>query len=438
MEQIPAPAPLHAVRLERKSNSFLGTLLVISLFFLWALTANLLPVLIPHLKRACKLNVLESSLIDAAYWIAYFVMAIPAGLLIRSLGYKITIIAGLILASIGAGLFYPAAAAMSYGFFLFALFILASGMAFLETAANPFITLLGKPAAAVRRLNFAQAFNGLGAFIAAMFLGKLIIRKSIKTEEELGLLSPEALGNYYESLFHQVKFPYMMIAAALLLVAVLFIVTKFSIPKKNVLNESRRSVKLRLKEHPQLTGGIIAQFFYVGAQVCISSFFILYVTDVVKMNEYAATNYLGLLLLGFMLGRYIGSFIMKYIDPSKLLFIYAVINILLLLFIVFMGGGHHANGAFIGVEFFMSIMYPTIFSLAIKDLGDKTPLASSYMVMAITGGALFPLLLGYLADVTGSIKMAYIVPLICFVPVAWYGWSQQRRKKVTPAGTMDQ
>lgn len=438
MEHIPQTSPSRVARLERTDNSSLGTVLIFSLFFLWALTANLLPVLIPHLKKACKLNVLESSLIDAAYWIAYFVVAIPAGLVIRRFGYRITIIAGLVLASIGAGLFYPAASAMAYGFFLLALFVLASGMAFLETAANPFITLLGRPATAVRRLNFAQAFNGLGAFIAAMFLGKLIIGKNIKTEEALGSLSPDALRSYYESLFHQMKFPYMMIAAVLLLVAVLFTVTKFSVSRKDVSNERRLRAKLKLDEHPQLTGGIIAQFFYVGAQVCISSFFILYVVDVVKMNEYAATNYLGLLLLGFMLGRYAGAFIMNYIDPSKLLFICAVINISLLLFIVFMSGGYHTTWIFIGVEFFMSIMYPTIFSLAIKGLGDKTPLASSYIVMAITGGALFPLLLGYLADVTGSIQTAYAVPLLCFVPVAWYGWSQQRIKATTLASRMAQ
>lgn len=396
-----------------------GTVLVISLFFLWALTANLLPILIPHLKKACRLSVLESSLIDSAYWIAYFVIAIPAGLVMKRFGYKRAIITGLLLAAVGAFLFYPAAESRSFAFFLFALFILASGMTFLETSANPFMTILGDPATASGRLNFAQAFNGLGAFIASMFLSKLIIAEKLKTSAELEQLSPENLDHYYSSLFHQLKFPYLLIGAILVGVAILFMITRFS--SDHIPGKDHAAGKISLTTQPQLLRGIITQFFYVGAQVCVSSFFILYATSVTGMTEYAATNYLGLLLLSFMTGRYLGSFIMKYVKPANLLWIHALVSILLMFFIVLIGG-ESALWAFIGLEFFMSIMYPTIFSLAIRNLDDNTPIGSSYMVMAIIGGAVFPPILGYLSDLTGSIRIAYLVPLVCFIPVAWFGW----------------
>lgn len=398
------------------------TALVVSLFFLWALTANLLPILIPHLKKACHLSVLQSSLIDSAYWIAYFVIAIPAGMVMKRVGYKRTIITGLLLAAAGAFLFYPAAESRSFAFFLFALFILAAGMTFLETSANPFMTILGEPETAAQRLNFAQAFNGLGAFIASMFLSKLIVGKQVKTKAELDLLSPGLLDNYYDMLFHKVKLPYVLIGIILLVVAFLFMVTRFSESRNGstTLGVLGNQEKIAIRQHPKLIMGIITQFFYVGAQICVSSFFILYATSVAGLNEYEATNYLGLLLLGFMLGRYIGSFLMKYTSAAKLLYLYAGINVVLMLFIVFIGG-ESSVWAFIGVEFFMSIMYPTIFSLSIRNMGIHTPIASSYMVMAIIGGAIFPPLLGYISDVSGSIQMAYVVPLICFIPVVYFG-----------------
>jgi FHS family L-fucose permease-like MFS transporter len=418
---------VRAKPVKQQGRSTSGFILVVSLFFLWALTANLLPILIPHLKKACRLNILQSSLIDSAYWIAYFVIALPAGMVMKRFGYKKAIITGLLLAAAGAFLFYPAAESRSFAFFLVALFILASGMTFLETSANPFITILGDPATAAQRLNFAQAFNGLGAFMASMFLSKLIIGKDVKTAKELSLLSPQTLDHYYSVLFHKVKLPYLLIGAVLVIVAVLFLITRFSNTHDSKDTTHIKQPKLSLLKHPNLLRGMITQFFYVGAQVCVSSFFILYATSIAGMKEYDATNYLGLLLLSFMLGRYIGTFILRYVNAGKLLFIYAAINVMLMLFIVTVGG-KQAVWAFIGVEFFMSIMYPTIFSLSIKTLGDHTPIASSYMVMAIIGGAVFPPLLGYLSDVSGSIQTAYIIPLLCFVPIVYFGWRQTLTK----------
>jgi len=413
-----------------RSYHFLsGPSLVISLFFLWALTSNLLPVLIPHLKKACHLSVLQSSLIDSAYWIAYFVIAIPAGMFMRRFGYKNAIIAGLLLAASGAFLFYPAAESRSFEFFLFALFILAAGMTFLETSANPFIMILGDPANAAQRLNFAQAFNGLGAFIASMFISKLIMGKG-KSKSELELMSPGAIEDYYATLFHSVKLPYILIGLILIIAALLFMFAQFSQNSntKHVCTQysglpAELNEKFSIRLHPQLRSGIIAQFFYVGAQVCVSSFFILYATSVVGLNEYEATNYLGLLLLSFMLGRYAGSFLMKFIRAPKLLFIYAAISVVFMLNIVFQRGMESIY-AFIGLEFFMSIMYPTIFSLAIKNLGKNTPTGSSYMVMAIIGGALFPPILGFISDTCDSLRIAYLVPMFCFMPVLYFGWRE--------------
>ena len=404
-----------------KANSYLVPLiLVTSLFFLWALTSNLLPILIPHLKKACKLNVLESSLIDSAYWIAYFAIAIPAGLVMKKYGYKTAIITGLLMAACGAFLFYPAAESRTFGFFLFALFIVASGMTFLETSANPYMIALGNAQTASRRLNFAQAFNGLGAVVATNFISRAILSDNVKSDQELKNLPDNAVNSYYEGLFHSLKLPYIIIALVLVGVAVLFILTRFPKVNQSAITKTTNK-KLNILQFPHLSLGIAAQFFYVGAQVCVSSFFILYAKNVAGLAERDAAKYLGLLLICFMAGRYFGTFLMSKIEPARLLTMYGVANVLLMGVIV-LAGGRLSIFAFMGVEFFMSIMYPTIFSLAIKGLGDKTEIASSYMVMAIVGGAIFPPMLGFVYDHTQSMQAAYVVPLICFIPVFYYGW----------------
>lgn len=402
---------------------FLPLALVISLFFLWALTSNLLPVLIPHLKKACRLNLLQSSLVDSAYWIAYFCMAIPAGMLMRKWGYKNTIIAGLCMAAAGAFLFIPAAESRSYPFFLAALFIVASGMTFLETSANPFMTVLGDPGSASQRLNFAQSFNGLGAFIATMFISKWIIDKESADVSTLAGYTPQQLDLFYSDLFDKVKWPYATIGIVLLTVAALFVITRF--PAQKTTTPGKRLGFSGIWQHRQLTGGVLAQFFYVGAQVCVSSFFIVYAVETGGKTEYEATNYLGLLLLSFMLGRYAGTLFMRFVRPEKLLACYGTLCILLMIVIV-AGRGEMTLYAFIALEFFMSIMFPTIFSLAIRGLGDRTEWGSSLIVMSIIGGAVFPPLLGRLYDGMQDIRMAYMVPLLCFIPVAFYGYSRMQ------------
>src|SRR4051812_18733883 len=210
----------------KSKKNTLALVLIISLFFLWALTSNLLSTLIPHLKKACQLDDLQSAFIDSAYWIAYFVMAIPAALIMRKYSYKTGIICGLVIAAVGAACFYPAAEIRQFGVFLGALFLMASGMTFLETAANPYMTILGNPEKASQRLNFAQAFNGLGAFVSAFFLNKIILSGIDYTPEQLNAMQPSALENYLSSEAHRVQMPYLAIAGVLLFVALLFYATK--------------------------------------------------------------------------------------------------------------------------------------------------------------------------------------------------------------------
>ncbi|MBS1599935.1 MAG: L-fucose:H+ symporter permease [Bacteroidetes bacterium] len=394
--------------------------LVVTLFFLWALTSNLLSTLIPHLRKACRLDYLQSTLIDFAYWTAYFVMAIPAAMVMRKYSYKTGIICGLVIATIGSGLFYPAAEVRQFGLFLSALFLMASGMAFLETAANPYITILGKPETSSQRLNFAQAFNGLGAFVATFFLSKMILSGVEYTPEQLNAMSPADLEKYLSFEATRVQLPYLGIAIVLLLVAVLFYVVKMP----DVPEEKDSSFKLEFSvfKRKHFTHGVIAQFFYVGAQVCISSLFIPYVRYTTNISEQTINDnhYLGYLLLCFMVGRYFGTFLMRKVKPNYLLTIYAVCNILLLAYCV-MVASRFGIYAMMGVEFFMSIMFPTIFALGIKDLGNKTKVGSSFMVMSIVGGALIPLLVGYIAKHV-NIQIAYVVPLVCFLYVFYYGW----------------
>ncbi len=413
---------------EQPNKTTTALILVVTLFFLWALTSNLLPTLIPHLKKACQLDDLQSAFIDSAYWIAYFIMAIPAALIMRKYSYKTGIICGLVIAAVGAACFYPAAEIRQFGVFLAALFLMASGMTFLETAANPYITILGNPETSSQRLNFAQAFNGLGAFVSAFFLNKIILSGVDYTPEQLKAMPSSTLENYLSGEAHRVQMPYLAIAGVLLLVALLFYFTKLP----PVPEEKTTSFKIDFTvfKHWHFKNGVIAQFFYVGAQVCISSFFIRYTKYTSGMSEATITgfHYLGYMLLCFMIGRYVGTFLMSKIKPQHLLSIYGAINIFLLAYCVFIGG-RFGLFAMMGVEFFMSIMFPTIFALGIKDLGSQTKIASSFMVMSIVGGAIIPLALGYISR-NMNIQIAYIVPLLCFIVVFYFGWKGYKIKHV--------
>ncbi len=401
-------------------------ILVTSLFFLWAFVHNLEPILIPHLKKACQLSDLQSALIDSAVYIGYLVMAIPAGLFMKKYGYKKGILVGLLLYAIGALLFLPAANTRIYVFFLGALFIVASGCTFLETAANPYVTILGKPETATTRLNFAQSFNGLGAFLAPLLGGQMILSGIEHTESELNEMSAGQLNQYLQMEADAIKIPYLIIALVVLAVAVLIYFT--TMPEIPVENKNQKSGIFKALRHPQLKWGVVAQFFYVGAQVCVTSFFIRFAKFTGGTPEKEAAIWLGVAMFGFMVGRFAGTFLTRFIPANRLLSIYSMICIILLVIAVF-AKSEIAIWALLAVPFFESIMFPTIFSLAIEDIKEDTELGSSLVVMAVAGGAFFPVLMGLISD-QSNIQISYLIPLLCFFVIAWFGISGYKSNKI--------
>jgi FHS family L-fucose permease-like MFS transporter len=410
---------------QQTKNYLIAFILVTSLFFLWAFVHNLEPILIPHLKKACQLSDLQSALIDSAVYLGYFLLAIPAGIFIKKQGYKKTIIFGLLLYALGAFLFFPAATIRAYGFFLGALFIIASGCAFLETAANPYVTLLGDEKSATTRLNFSQSFNGLGAFLAPILGGQFILSGIEHSKQEMAAMTPVLREQYLQSEANAVRIPYLVIGGVVLLVALLVALTKM--PEGRAAETARPSSFRSVWQHPHLRWGVIAQFFCVGAQVCVTSFFIRFSKFAAGMPEKTAANFLGIALFGFMIGRFTGTLFTRFIHPAKLLAFYSLICAGLLV-VSITSKSHLAVWALMAIPFFESIMFPTIFALAIKNLDEDRELGSSLLVMAIAGGALFPLLMGLISDRTGSIQVAYIVPLLCFFVTLYFGWRGHRVK----------
>ena len=403
-------------------------ILVTSLFFFWGFVHNLDPILIPHLRKAFNLTDLESSLIDSSVFIAYFVMALPAGYVMRKYGYKSGILIGLVLFGIGSILFVPAANSLQYVYFLGALFVIACGLTFLETAANPYITILGPPETATNRLNFAQSFNGLAAFIAPTVVGPMILSGKNLTESEMGSMSTIELNTYLASEAASVKMPYLILGLIIFVVAVVVYFTNMpDVKDEDTLGIEGAGFANALKSM-KLRWGIVAQFFYVGAQVCVGSFFIKMATTAAGMEEATAARYLGFFGLAFMLGRFAGTFFMQFIQPRKLLIIYAIINIFLSI-VAITGTGMLVVYTLIAIAFFMSIMFPTIFSMGIDGLGHNTKIGSSLIVMAIVGGALLPPVLGLISDATGSIQMGYTVPLTCFTVILLFAFNGHKANK---------
>ncbi len=400
-----------------KPTTRYAIVLITVLFFLWGFALNLNPILIPHLKKACQLSDVQSALIDSASYIAYFLMALPAGLFMKRYGYKAGITLGLLLFAGGTFLFYPAAETRQFTFFLLALFIIATGLTLLETAANPYITVLGDEESATQRLNFAQSFNGLAAFLAPLAGGAFILSGRNVSATEQQAMSTGQFQAYLQEEASSVQVPFLIIGGIVLLVALL--ISRTALP---VIDEEDPLVSPKVKGsilgETNLVVGVVAQFFYVGAQVCVSSFFIRFVGQVANIGEKTAAYMLSGALLGFMVGRFFGTFLMKYVSPPRLLALYSLMNIGLLAIAVF-GNGMVPVYALIGVEFFMSIMFPTIFALSIRGLGSQTKLGSSLVIMAIAGGAVFPVIMGQVSDLS-SMQMAYLVPAVCFLPILYF------------------
>lgn len=405
---------------ENKPNYLVPFILVTCLFFMWGFANNLNGILIPHLRKALQLSNMQSTFVDTAVYLAYFLGAIPAGLILKKFGYKKGIMLGLLVFSLGAFLFVPAANSRTYGIFLTGLFIIGIGLTILETAANPYATKLGDAKDATTRLNLAQSFNGLAAFLAPMVGTIFILSGKDYTSQEFSLLTEADRIAYLSSEAASVKMPYIILGCFLLVIAVLFMILKFPEFKEEEEGEAEGNIAGALK-HKHLTWAVIAQFFYVGAQVCVTSFFVRMAISGGGVDEKTAGYYLGIYGLLFMIGRFIGTFIMKYLLPSKLLSIYAAICILLSLVAVY-ADGKNVVLALGGLGFFMSIMFPTIFSLGISGLKENTKPASSLIVMAIIGGAIFPVIMGYIIDhYNDKIQIGYWVPMVCFTVVLYFG-----------------
>lgn len=403
--------------MNKRSKYKLPIILVTSLFFLWGFAHNLNPILIPHLKKACQLTDMQSALIDSSFFIAYFLIAIPAGVFMKKYGYKGGIVLGLLLFAIGAFLFYPAASVRNFSLFLLALFVIASGLTFLETAANPYINALGGESKATTRLNFAQSFNGLAATLAPLIGGTFILSGNTISEQTRQSMTSEEFNTFLLKEASAVQLPYLIIGIVVLLVA--FLIWKTSLPEIVELENTVASAgKGSLLKEKNFVRGVVAQFFYVGAQVCVGSFFIRYGGFVEGMDEKVAAMYLSVALFAFMGGRFIGTFLMQYISAARLLLLYSLICVALLVVVV-LNKSITGVYALVALQFFMSIMFPTIFSLSLIGLGDKTKQGSSFLIMAIVGGAILPLVMGRVSDLF-HIQVAYIVPAICFLAVSYF------------------
>ncbi len=414
----------------QKTKYLVPFILVTSLFFLWAFLHNTNSVLIPHLKKALQLSDTQSSYIDLAVYLGYFLVAIPAGYLMHKYGYKKGIIFGLILFAAGALLFLPASSERSYFLFLTALFIQAAGATFLETVANPYMAIMGPKENSEQRLNFAQSFNGLGAVVAPIIGGTFILSGIEHTKEEINQMAVNGtLNGYLKTEASTVNIPYLIIAAVVLVVAVAFMIVKLPQVHESDSLDTHTGFSLKVLRHSHVRWAVIAQFFYVGAQVGVGSFFVRFSKQVMDLPEKDAAYRWGYIaMVGFMVGRFAGTFFMKYIRPQTLLLLYALINTFLLV-LALNTTGNIAVYSVMAVPFFMSIMFPTIFALGIKEIGEETKMASSLLVMSIVGGALAPLLMGLISDQTGSMQKAYIIPLLCFIVVAWFGWKGYKIKK---------
>ncbi|MCD9854444.1 L-fucose:H+ symporter permease [Epilithonimonas sp. JDS] len=398
----------------RKRNYSFPLILITSLFFFWGFIHNLDPILIKHLRSAFQLNHFQASLVDSSVFAAYFLLAIPAGLIIQKYGYKTGILVGLFFFAAGCFMCVPAANTISYPFFLGALFILSCGLAILETAANPYITILGAPEKATQRLNFAQSFNGLAASVAPIVGGIFILSDEPKSQNEIATLNQTAKLAYIQAETSLVKGPYIILGIIILLVMFLFLFVKLPDVTENKEKSSKNF--LQVLGVKNVGWSVLAQFFYIGAQIYIFSFLLVFAEDAINMKGQEAKYYAGVAGFLFMIGRFAGTFLMRYISPQKLLMIYSIISIILSIWVI-LGSGISTLYALVALTFFMSIMFPTIFALGIEGAGPDTKPASSLLIMSIVGGAVIPPLASKITDISGNIHFSYAVPLLCFVIV---------------------
>lgn len=408
---------------DRPADLLLPLILIISLFFLWGMANNLNDILITQFKKVFTLSDFKAGLVQSAFYTGYFVFSIPAALWMKRFGYKAAVVFGLLLYAAGAFLFYPAAAEREYVLFLGALFVIASGLAFLETSANPLIVAMGDPASAERRLNFAQSFNPFGC-IAGILIGReFILSGHEPTSAELAAMDAQQLEQFYQFESHAVQGPYLVIGLLVLAWALLVLVVKFpriATQPGAASDETGRWADYKtLLRNGEFMFGVTAQFFYVGAQVCIWSFLIRYGQEAVPgTGEKTLANYLTGALVAFMIGRFVATALMGRLRAAWLMWVYALANIALCAYAVLFPS-HSGLLALAATSFFMSLMFPTIFALSVKNLGPLAKAGSSLVIMAIIGGAVLTAVMGLVSDLT-SIHIAVVVPLVCFAVIALY------------------
>jgi FHS family L-fucose permease-like MFS transporter len=397
-----------------------------TIFFMWGFITVLNDVLIPHLKSVFTLNYAEVMLVQSTFFGAYFIMSLPSGKVLAHFGYRASIIAGLIVTGVGALLFVPAAQAQSYPLFLFAFFVLASGITLLQVAANPYVSLLGIPERASSRLNFTQAWNSVGTMLAPTFGGLLILSTAVLGATELAKLSPAAQAAYKLQQAHSVQGPYVGIAIVLFALALLVWLCHLPQLENTAEADDSRHRFVDALKLPRVWFGMLAIFVYVGAEVSIGSFMINYLAlpQIGHMPEARAAFYVSLYWGGAMIGRFIGSALLTRIDTRKLLAFNAGIAVLLVV-TTMLTHGNVAVASVVAIGLFNSIMFPNIFTLGIEKFGPLTGKVSSLLVMAIVGGAIIPFAQGALADVIG-VHHAFVLPLLCYLYIIFYGLKGSR------------
>ncbi len=405
-----------------------------SLFFMWGFLTCLNDILIPHLKNVFELNYTESMLIQFVFFTAYFICSMPSGWLVKRFGYKNGIVVGLIIAGIGCLFFYPSAEFRSYPFFLFALFVMASGITLLQVAANPYVTILGKPETASSRLNLTQAFNSLGTTVAPFFGSLLILSVAVKSAEEIKALNAAELEAYRLAEAAAVQVPYLGLAAALFVIAGIFAYIKLPDFRDNSLDnmdENSSVVDESNLDHLHNSAwkyrhvilGAIAIFVYVGGEVAIGSFLVNYLglKEIAGLPEAEAGKLISFYWGGAMVGRFLGSAIQRVIKPGIMLGFNAIVAVVLLL-TTMATTGQVAMWSILAIGLFNSIMFPTIFSLGVAGLGKHTSQASGIIITGIVGGAIIPVAQGAIADYVTGLHHAFIIPVFCYMFIAYYGF----------------
>lgn len=412
-----------------------GALIIITiLFFMWGLLTSLNDVLIPHLKAIYTLTYVQAMLVQFCFFGAYFIVSLPAGLLIKKIGYQNGAVTGLMIAAVGCFMFYPASFS-GYSVFLAALFVLASGITILQVAANPYVTILGSARTASSRLNLTQAFNSLGTTIAPWLGGILILSTAVLTTNELGLLSATELADYRAQEAASVQMPYLALAGALVALALFFAFAK--LPKithkdDDNLSGDLASNKPSALSHTHLVLGALGIFLYVGAEVSIGSVLINFIGEehIAGLREADAAHFVSYYWGGAMIGRFIGFALMRFVSPGKMLAFNAICSFILVLTAVFTEG-KLAMWAIIAVGLCNSIMFPTIFSMALHKLGKFTGQGSGILCMAIVGGALVPVAQGFLADVF-SLQISFLLPAACYLYIMFFGIKYASLHKSSP------